>query len=94
MSKNPDIDAVYEPLHVKLTKMYYHNKEVEGTLFEKAHAVIWLLHEQELISKGIMEDFEVEVNGKVKLRSTQIAEMLANLKTPIVDKLIDELKKM
>jgi len=85
-----EIDAYWKPLHDKLTKLYYQDKAVSKDLFDKAHTVLWLLCDQESIQNGIIPDFQDEETKKK--RSTQIAEMLAVLKTTDVDNLIQQLK--
>jgi len=85
------IDAIWEPLHAKLTKLYYEEKAISKELFNNAHSVIWLLHEQESIQNGIIPDFEIDEVTKKK-RSDQIIEILTILKTADVDSLINQLK--
>jgi len=86
-----EVDALWEPLHSKLTKLFYQDKAIDKELFEKAHAVIWLLHEQESIQNGVLSDFGVD-EVTHKMRSQQITEMLAVLKTTDVDALIVQLR--
>lgn len=86
-----EIDALWEPLHAKLTKLYYQDKAINKELFEKTHGVIWLLHEQQSIQNGVLPDFEVDEITKKK-RSKEIAEMLSGMKTSDVDALIMQLK--
>ena len=93
MPKSRDqIDASWEPLHAKLTRLYYQEKAISKELFEKAHAVIWLMHEKESIENGLLPDFEVDETSKKK-RSTQIIEMLSSLKTREVDDLLKRLSE-
>jgi len=88
-----EIDASWEPLHAKLTRLYYQEKTLSKELFEKTHGVIWLLHEQESMQNGILADFEVDEITR-KTRSQEITEMLAVLKTSDVDALIKQLRTM
>jgi len=90
MPSRSEIDAAWEPLHAKLTKLYYQDKAISRELFDKTHEVIWLLHEQESMKNNIIPDFQDEETKKK--RSDQIMEMLSVLKTSEVDSLIVQLR--
>ncbi|MEM2385983.1 MAG: hypothetical protein QXO67_03270 [Candidatus Bathyarchaeia archaeon] len=94
MSKTrKDVDDAWKPLHDKLTRLYYVEKKISRELFEKAHAVLWLLHEKESIENGVLPDYEVDEITRQK-RSRQIVELLSILQTHDVVSLIEQLRKL
>ena len=85
-----DVDGEYKPLHDKLTKWFLQGK-VKKDLFDKAHGVIWLLHEQEMVKAELWKDYADRETKKK--RSEIISEVLAVLKTADVDDLIEQVRK-
>jgi len=77
MSTRKEIDKIWEPLHARLTTLYYVEKKISKETFDKLHTAIWLLHEKQSILAKILPDFADEETSK--LRFVQIAELIEKL---------------